>query len=50
MIENVKRVNPHKKLTTPDVVADAIASFATSGTKWMTGNLIRVDGGEDIAG
>ncbi len=50
MIENVKRVNPHKKLTTPDVVADAIASFAVAGTKWMTGNLIRVDGGEDIAG
>ncbi len=50
MIENVKRVNPHKKLTTPEVVADAIASFAVSGTKWMTGNLIRVDGGEDIAG
>jgi NAD(P)-dependent dehydrogenase (short-subunit alcohol dehydrogenase family) len=50
MIENVKRVNPHKKLTTPDVVADAIASFAVSGTKWMTGNLIRVDGGEDITG
>ena len=50
MIENVLRVNPHNRLTTPAMVADAIASFAVSGTKWMTGNVIRVDGGEDITG
>jgi hypothetical protein len=32
------------------MVADAIAAFATGATKWMTGNVIRVDGGEDITG
>ncbi|MDA1000546.1 MAG: SDR family NAD(P)-dependent oxidoreductase [bacterium] len=50
MIENVLRVNPHNELTTPAKVADAIAALAVSGTHWMTGNIIRVDGGEDITG
>ena len=31
------------------MVADAIALFAAEGTRWMTGNVIRVDGGEDIS-
>ena len=50
MIENTKRVNPHGELTTPDKVANAIATFCLSSTEWMTGNVIRIDGGEDIAG
>ena len=50
MIENTKKINPHGELTTTQKVADAIATLATSGTQWMTGDLIRVDGGEDIAG
>ncbi|MBI3128424.1 MAG: SDR family oxidoreductase [Candidatus Tectomicrobia bacterium] len=50
MLELAQRMNPHKRLTTPGVVADAIACFSRPGTRWMTGNVIRVDGGEDIAG
>ena len=50
MIKNTKKINPHGELTTTQKVADAIATLATSGTQWMTGDLIRVDGGEDIAG
>ncbi len=50
MIAHTKSVNPHGELTTPQRVADAIAALATSGTQWMTGDVIRVDGGEDIAG
>ncbi|MBT3350515.1 MAG: SDR family oxidoreductase [Nitrospinaceae bacterium] len=50
MIEKAREVNPHHESTTPEAVADAIASFATGGTQWMTGNVIRVDGGEDITG
>ena len=50
MIEGTKKINPHGELTTPQKVADAIATLAASGTQWMTGDLIRVDGGEDIAG
>ena len=42
--------NPHKRLTTPQDVAEAIAAFCETGTHWMTGNVIGVDGGEDIVG
>lgn len=50
MIAHTMSVNPHGELTTPRKVADAIAALAVSGTRWMTGDVIRVDGGEDIAG
>ncbi len=42
--------NPYKRLTMPQDVAEAIATFCTDGTHWMTGNVIGVDGGEDIVG
>jgi len=42
--------NPYKRLTTPQDVAEAIAAFCAGGTHWMTGNVIGVDGGEDIVG
>jgi NAD(P)-dependent dehydrogenase (short-subunit alcohol dehydrogenase family) len=50
MLDKARQVNPHGKLTTPENVADAIALFASEGTRWMTGNILRVDGGEDITG
>ncbi len=50
MIAHTMSLNPHGELTTPRKVADAIAALAVSGTRWMTGDVIRVDGGEDIAG
>ena len=46
---SIKR-NPHQRLTTPQDVAEAIAAFCSGGTHWMTGNVIGVDGGEDIVG
>ncbi len=42
--------NPFGRLTTPTDVARAIVAFAHSSTYWMTGNVIGVDGGEDIVG
>jgi len=50
MIEYASRINPHHRLTRPADVADVIALLAGPGTGWMTGNTIRVDGGEDIVG
>lgn len=50
MVASAKRGNPSGRLTTPQDVADAIAVLALPGTHWMTGNVIRVDGGEDITG
>ena len=40
--------NPGGRLTTPQDVAEAIVALMDDRTQWMTGNVIRVDGGEDI--
>jgi enoyl-[acyl-carrier protein] reductase III len=50
MIEMATRCNPHHELTTPEKVAKAIAVLCDRDLGWMTGNVIRVDGGEDIVG
>jgi enoyl-[acyl-carrier protein] reductase III len=48
-LEAVHR-NPHKRLTTPEDVAHAIVALCKPGTDWITGNVINVDGGEEITG
>ena len=48
MIDTVKARNPSGRLTTPQDIAKVITVFARPETQWMTGNVIRVDGGEDI--
>ena len=50
MMEFSKLRNPHHRLTTPEDVAHAIAALSNSGADWVTGNVIGVDGGEDIVG
>ena len=40
--------NPAGRLTTPQDVAKAIAALMSDQSHWITGNVIRVDGGEDI--
>jgi enoyl-[acyl-carrier protein] reductase III len=42
--------NPSGRLTMPADVAQAMVAFAHSSTHWMTGNVIGVDGGEDVIG
>jgi NAD(P)-dependent dehydrogenase (short-subunit alcohol dehydrogenase family) len=42
--------NPHRRLTTVEDVADCIVALSMPATRWMTGNVIRIDGGEKIAG
>jgi NAD(P)-dependent dehydrogenase (short-subunit alcohol dehydrogenase family) len=41
-----KARNPHQRLTTPEDVAKCIGVLCHENTYWMTGNTIRVDGGE----
>jgi enoyl-[acyl-carrier protein] reductase III len=48
--ETALRRNPAGRLTTPQDVARAIAALSQPGTEWITGNVIGVDGGEDIIG
>jgi NAD(P)-dependent dehydrogenase (short-subunit alcohol dehydrogenase family) len=50
MIEAAIERNPHGRLTTPDDVAKAMLALSTPATRWISGNVIMVDGGEDIAG
>ena len=50
MKEQAAQRNPHGRLTTVDDVAQCIVALSMPATAWMTGNVIRVDGGEKIAG
>ncbi len=49
MVEQAEANNPHGRLTRPEDVASCMLTLAEPGTYWMTGNVIRVDGGEDWA-
>lgn len=40
--------NPHDRLTRPEDVAACLVELARPGTYWLNGNVIRVDGGEDV--
>ena len=42
--------NPHRRMTTTDDVARAIVVLSHPDTYWITGNVIGVDGGEEITG
>lgn len=41
--------NPHRRLTLPEDVARALVALCNPGTDWITGNVINVDGGEEIS-
>ena len=47
MVAAAKAGNPHGRLTEPEDVAACMVALASPDTHWMTGNVIRVDGGED---
>ncbi len=48
LLENALHFNPSNRLTTPEDVAAALVALSAPGTYWITGNVINVDGGEDI--
>jgi enoyl-[acyl-carrier-protein] reductase (NADH) len=50
MIKEAQQRNPSGRLTTPLDVAQAMAVLTHPNTHWLTGNVIGVDGGEDIVG
>ena len=50
MIETTLKINPSKRLTIPEDVAKVISLLGLSEGTWLTGNTIRIDGGEDIFG
>ena len=50
LIASASASNPGGRMTTPQDVAAVIAMLATGPTGWISGDVIGVDGGEDIAG
>jgi enoyl-[acyl-carrier protein] reductase III len=48
LLDGAVAKNPCGRLTTPEDVAEALVSLCSPGTYWVTGNVINVDGGEDI--
>jgi len=48
MFERALAFNPGKRLTRPEDVADVMVAMSLCDSNWVTGNVIGVDGGEDI--
>jgi enoyl-[acyl-carrier protein] reductase III len=50
LIESARARNPAGRLTTPEDVARCLVELSRPGTRWLTGCVVNVDGGEDVAG
>jgi NAD(P)-dependent dehydrogenase (short-subunit alcohol dehydrogenase family) len=50
MFQEARRRNPGNRLTTPEDVAGALVALSLPGAGWISGNVIGVDGGEDVTG
>ncbi len=48
LLKRAQEGNPSDRTTTPQDIARAIAALADERLDWMTGNVIGVDGGEDL--
>ena len=46
--ENAMERNPNGRLTTPEDVANVVYLLTTSEAQWITGTVIKVDGGESL--
>jgi enoyl-[acyl-carrier protein] reductase III len=49
MLEAARSKNPTGRLTTPEDIGRAIVLLSTDEAQWISGNVLGVDGGEDIA-
>ncbi|CBE69564.1 MAG: SDR family oxidoreductase [Candidatus Methylomirabilis oxygeniifera] len=50
IIQTAQKINPSGRLTTPEDIAAALVVLSRPETYWMTGNVIGIDGGEDVVG
>jgi len=50
MIDAARARNPAGRLTTPEDVARCLVDLCRPGANWLSGCIVNVDGGEDIAG
>jgi len=49
IIEHTLKRNPHKRLTLPEDVANAVYLLSKDEASWITGTVIPVDGGEHLS-
>ncbi len=49
LVEIATQRNPHHRLTTPADLGGAIVALSHPGADWITGNVINVDGGEEVS-
>ena len=50
LVDQSRQKNTSGRLTTPEDVAQLVRALVRPETHWLTGNVLRVDGGESIAG
>jgi enoyl-[acyl-carrier protein] reductase III len=50
MIERCLAINPAGRLTTPEDVARVLVALSCPETVWLSGNVLGVDGAEDVVG
>jgi enoyl-[acyl-carrier protein] reductase III len=50
ILETARLRNPSRRLTQPEDVARSIAALCHPAAYWLTGNILHVDGGENIVG
>jgi NAD(P)-dependent dehydrogenase (short-subunit alcohol dehydrogenase family) len=50
LVEKSLARNPSGRLTVPEDVADCIVALLNEKTRWLTGNVLQVDGGESLTG
>ena len=50
MIERCLAIHPAGRLTTPEDVAKVLVALSSPGTVWLSGNVLGVDGAEDVVG
>jgi enoyl-[acyl-carrier protein] reductase III len=48
LFQEARRRNPGGRLTLTDDVAEAIVALTLPGARWISGNVLGVDGGEDV--
>jgi len=49
IVDGALRANPSNRLTLPEDVSGSIVALSHPGANWITGNIIRVDGGEELS-
>lgn len=45
LLKTIAGFNPHNRIGTPEEIADVVAFLAGDASRWMTGQVVRVNGG-----